>query len=275
MRHGAFLCLIEIIHQQAEGVQDFLILDALHQRLIDLADLIFLHGGDRDRLQLFDHLAQPPVKLMFHDDLAHIVLQKHLLQRDDAFIHELCLQLSCRHLTEHDAQPVLIIIYGSDIAARPLIALFIHQRPGRHDTDHFTLHESLGQRRILYLFYDRNLISLLDEPLDVAVCRMVRNAAHRHFFLHARIAPGQHKVELQRRSLRVIKKHLIKITEAIKDDRVGILFFHLQIMLHHRGVFIFFRHLHHSIHLVMISDLILSLYHILSIFSESDRVWER
>ena len=47
--------------------------------------------------------------------------------------------------------------------------------------------------------------------------------------------------------------------------------FHLQIMLHHRGVF-FSAILHHSIHLVMISDLILSLYHILSIFSESDRV---
>ena len=64
---------------------------------------------------------------------------------------------------------------------------------------------------------------------------MIRNAAHRCPFLKAAGFSRQGKFQFLACFDRIVKEHLIKITETIEKNTILILFFGLQILLHHRS----------------------------------------
>ena len=103
-------------------------------------------------------------------------------------------------------------------------ASFQH-RAGRDNANDIALDEALGQRRVLHLLADGNLISFLHEAGDVCFRAMKRHAAHGSPLLLAAVTPSQRKIQLAGHQFGVIEKHLIKISEPEKQDGAGILLF--------------------------------------------------
>ena len=66
---------------------------------------------------------------------------------------------------------------------------------------------------------------------------MKRNATHRSPFLLAAIPSGQGQFQFFRYQLGIVKEHLIEIAQSEEENAIFILFFYLQILLHHRRHF--------------------------------------
>ena len=113
----------------------------------------------------------------------------------------------------------------------------IEVRAGRKNLRHLALHELAGLR-LLHLIADGDLATRLENPRDVAVRRVMRDAAHRH---HA--ALGQGDVQQLRASLRVLEEHLVEIAEAKQQQRIpGQFAFDAAILRHHGCELGFVRH---------------------------------
>ena len=110
---------------------------------------------------------------------------------------------------------------------------------GRHDADDVALDEPLGQRRVLHLLADGDLVALGDEAGDIALGGMIGHAAHGDLVLGAfvlgMVARGERQIELARSDPRVLLEHLIKIPQPEKQQAVRIAFLDRIILLHHRG----------------------------------------
>ncbi len=100
----------------------------------------------------------------------------------------------------------------------------------RNDVRDFALHD-LPFLRLADLIANRHALPGLDQPANVIVRRVVRDAAHRH-----EISLRQRDVEKARRLLRVLEKHFVKIAEPEQQQRIR-----RQrapdalVLLHHRG----------------------------------------
>ena len=64
---------------------------------------------------------------------------------------------------------------------------------------------------------------------------MERNAAHRRALCLSAVTAGQRQLQFPRGQFGIVKKHLIEIAEAVKENGILILLFDLHILLHHRG----------------------------------------
>ena len=62
---------------------------------------------------------------------------------------------------------------------------------------------------------------------------MVRNAAHWCALLHAAVFSGQRQFQFFGHQFGILKKHLVEISQPVKQDTVFIFFLRLQILLHH------------------------------------------
>ena len=91
--------------------------------------------------------------------------------------------------------------------------------------------DQLTRPGLLHLVADGDLASGPQQPAEVRIGRVKRNAAHWH---HASFS--ERHVEQLRAYLRILEKHLVKITEPKQEQRVlGQLALDAAILRHHRG----------------------------------------
>ena len=146
-------------------------------------------------------------------------------------------RMAGRHVAERYACVLLIQENAAEEVAAPVVeAGAVDDRAGRDDADDIALDKALGERRVLGLLADGDLVALGDQAGDVGVARMVGDAAHRCLILRrlAAVAGRQRQIELARGELGILVEHLIEVAQAEKEDRILILFLDLQILLHHR-----------------------------------------
>ena len=110
----------------------------------------------------------------------------------------------------------------------------VRHRPRRDHPDHLAFHQSFGQRRILHLLADGNLVSPFDQLLNVRIHAVKRHAAHRRTLFQPAVLSRQRQFQLVAGHLRILKKQLVKIPESEKQQTVRILLMNRKILLHHR-----------------------------------------
>ena len=146
-------------------------------------------------------------------------------------------RMAGRHVAKGSACVLLIEKETAEEVAAPVVeAGAVDDRAGRDDADDIALDKALGERRVLGLLADGDLVALGDQARDVGVARMIGNAAHRRLILRrlAAVAGRQRQIELARGELSILVEHLVEVAQAEKEDRILILFLDLQILLHHR-----------------------------------------
>ena len=116
----------------------------------------------------------------------------------------------------------------------------IQIRSRRDNADNFPLNQSLRLLWIFYLFTDCNLISFCHQTVQICICSMIRNAAHRSTLFKSAVFSCQCDLQCFGCRQGIVKKHFIEITQAIKKNTVLVLFLCLQIFCHHRRYGIFF-----------------------------------
>ena len=112
-------------------------------------------------------------------------------------------------------------------------------RSRRDDAGDIPLDKALGQRRVLHLLADGDLVAARNEPCDIALCRVIRHAAHGDLLglLLAAVPRCERQVKLMGSKLGIVGKHFIKIAQTEKQDAVRVPFLDLQILPHHRRQF--------------------------------------
>ena len=104
---------------------------------------------------------------------------------------------------------------------------------GSHDPCDFALYHALCGAGIFHLVANGGFVALLHKAGQIAVQGMKRNAAHGRSLGQAAALSCERQLQLPGHDLGVIKEHLIKIAEPVKQDTARIFLFGLQIMLHH------------------------------------------
>ena len=102
----------------------------------------------------------------------------------------------------------------------------------RNDLHHLAVRQALCLR-VADLLGNRHLEPLCDEACDIAVRRMIGNAAH-GILLEIAAAARQRQPELLRRHLRVVEEHLVKVTQTKEKKLARMRLFRGEILLHHR-----------------------------------------
>ena len=187
--------------------------------LVAVLDLLRVHAGHKEGIvadnlggtELVDLIRQLPLRL-------HLSHQK----------------IACADIGNGNTEPLVDIDDAHQVVVLRLIQrLGAGNGSGGDDTDDLSLNQPLGQLRVLHLLCDRYFIALLDQPVQIIFKRMVRNAAHRRPFLQPAFFSCQGNLQFLGDGQRVFKKHLIKISQPVKQDTVRVLFLGFQIMDHH------------------------------------------
>ena len=129
-------------------------------------------------------------------------------------------------VAEADGRKVIVLLFGEQVG--------LDHRSRRHHADDLPLDEVLCGRRIFHLLANGDLVALFDQLADIYVRRVVRHAAHGRTFRFAAVPSGQRELQYAGRSDGVVKKHFVKIAEAIKEQIILILLLDRKILLHHR-----------------------------------------
>ena len=111
----------------------------------------------------------------------------------------------------------------------------LDQRSGSDHAHHLTAHQALSLRRVLGLLANSDLVALLDQLSDIPLRGMEGHAAHGGALCLAAISARQSQLQHARRQNGIIKEHLVKVTETVKQEVVLVLLLDLKILLHHRG----------------------------------------
>ena len=110
-------------------------------------------------------------------------------------------------------------------------------RAGRKNLRHLAFGQLTGAR-FFRLIADGDFATAFQNARDVIIRRVMRQATHGNT-----VARGEREVEQLRAGLRVLEKHLVKIAEAEKQQRVfGQLAFDAAILRHHGRELNFGRH---------------------------------
>ena len=166
------------------------------------------------------------------------VIRRQLIQK--AFFRILfkkgSFQLSCGNIGHCQRHACRIGVNSADIIVFPFLKLgIVCDGSGRDDAHHIPFHQSDGILRILHLLTDHHFIALVHQLSDIAVGRMVGHTAHGRPLFQAAVSSGQGQLQLFGCLFGIVKKHLVKIAEPVKNQSVRILFFHFKILLHHGG----------------------------------------
>ena len=105
----------------------------------------------------------------------------------------------------------------------------VGERAGRDHPHDVAPQELLALAGALELLADRDLLAGLDQPGDVAVRRVVRNAGHRRA-----LARGQRDRQQARAQLGVLEEQLVEVAEAEQQQVVGEPALQLPVLRHHR-----------------------------------------
>ena len=125
-------------------------------------------------------------------------------------------------------------------AAQKVIAAFIqhrclNDRTRRDHAHNIALDQSLGGLGVFYLLANRHLITLAHQATNIAFAGVIGHAAHgRTLFLSA-VAAGQRQFQFTRDQNGIVKEHLIKIAQTIKQNIIAALLLDLEVLLHHWG----------------------------------------
>ena len=104
----------------------------------------------------------------------------------------------------------------------------VEMRAGAEDLGDLAFDKFAGPG-VFELIADGDLASGLEQPADVGMGRMMRQAAHGHA-----VARGEREIEELRAGLRILEKHLVEIAEAEQQQRVlGQFAFDAAILRHH------------------------------------------
>ena len=106
---------------------------------------------------------------------------------------------------------------------------------GRHDADDLAADDPFRLAWIFHLLAHGDAETLSDEPRDVIVGRVVRNAAHWDGAAGSVLRPGRERqLERARGHQRVLVEHLVEIAHAKEHNRVAVLAFRVEILPHRR-----------------------------------------
>ena len=122
---------------------------------------------------------------------------------------------------------------GDVVVAVVLQHAALNDRAGRDHADDIPLDKPLGLGWILHLLADGHLVALGDQPCYIALVAVEGHAAHGRALGLTALFAGQGQIQLLGRGDGVIVEHLVKVTDAVKENFVLMLIFDLQILLHH------------------------------------------
>ena len=212
---------------------------------------MFLQGPAADGIvkipgvQGIDGDAQPPLQVI-QVHAAHIErliayqLRGHQvgdLVKELAAVTDFCHKILPRsHIRHRDSVAVPDVGHAHDVIIFRLVkGLRIHCGPRGDDAHHLPLDQPLCRGRVLHLLTDGHLVSFRHQAAQIAVHRVVRHAAHGRPLLQSAVLPCQSDLQLPGRGDGVVEKHLVKISQSIKQDAVAVLLLGLHVLLHHWG----------------------------------------
>lgn len=111
----------------------------------------------------------------------------------------------------------------------------IRHRAGRDNPHHRALHRTFG-RCLADLLANRHRFARTNQPRQIILVRMRRNARHRDRLARRLPARRQRQIKNARRPLGIRIKQLVKIPHAIKQQHIRVREFHRPELLHHRGM---------------------------------------
>ena len=203
------------------------------ERFVEIAGFQRGNGNSKPPLQILQiHAAHQ--KGVVADDLGRRIAHD-LIHQLPVVLHLRQIIVPCGHIGRGDAR-----LPGKPGDAHQEIVPVFFQRlqvqvgSRRNDPDHLPAHQSLRQLRILHLFADGHLVALSHKAAQIPFHRMIRDAAHGRPLLKPAVLSGKRDLKLPGSRQRVVKKHFIKITEAVKKDAVRILLLRFHIFAHHR-----------------------------------------
>ena len=130
------------------------------------------------------------------------------------------------------------------MAAEDIEQCFFGQRPGRDQADNGAVDQGFGaagfarRGRAFDLLGDGDAVAGADQPGEIALGGMDRDAAHRDRLAAALAALGQRDVERLRRRLGVVEEKLKEIAHAIEQQGIAGLGLEAVVLRHHRGGFV-------------------------------------
>ena len=122
---------------------------------------------------------------------------------------------------------------GNVVIAVILQHTALNDRAGCDHADDVPLNKALGLGRVFHLLTDGYFVALGDQPRHIALVAVEGHAAHGCSLFHAALLAGQGQVQFLGCRQGIVKEHLIKIADAVKQNFVLMLFFDLKILLHH------------------------------------------
>ena len=213
--------------------------------------LIVQHGLDKaGRIAPILHQLYSAVELLFHvrsqiPAVQHSGVHQHLtgvvtaqLGKDsiaDPLAGKLCNMGSargdirkakpCPLALEVDAGNVVVFIILEHTA--------LNDRTRRKDPNDVPLDQALCLGRVLHLLTDGHLIPFGDQPGHIAFIAVEGHTAHGRPLRQAALLAGKGEVQLSGCCKRILKEHLIKIPDTVKEDLIFMLPLDLHILLHH------------------------------------------
>ena len=112
--------------------------------------------------------------------------------------------------------------------------LFVGDGTRRDNPYNIARNHSLCGCGIFKLFADCHLFAHFHKLCYVCVRRVVGHAAHRRTLFKAAVPARQSQIKQFGRLFGIVKKHLVKIAESVKNYAVLILFLYGKVMAHHR-----------------------------------------
>ena len=144
-------------------------------------------------------------------------------------------KVACGNIRRRDADLAGIVESAEDIVVFALIqGVHVQICAGRDDADHFPAHDSPGIARVLHLFADGDLVPQLHQACQIGVNGVVGDAAHGGALREPAALAGQCQLQFPGDCHCIVKEHLIKISQTVKEQAVRVFLFCAQIMLHHR-----------------------------------------
>ena len=188
-----------------------------------LLQILKIHAADQESIIAYDFRGH-----IFHNFIQQLPVILNLCQKIIA-CGDICYRDAgfSRKISDAHEKIIFILFQGLDIQVGA----------GSDYTHHFPLDKPLCQLRILHLLTDGNLIPLAYKTAQIALHRMIRDAAHGGAFFHTAVLSGKRKLKLFGYRKRILKKHFVEVSETIEKNTVCILPFRLHILLHHRRHF--------------------------------------
>ena len=125
---------------------------------------------------------------------------------------------------------------GQEAVALVVQELRLHGQPRGHHPHYLPLHHPLGLGRVLGLLADRHPVAGPHQSGKIPGRGVMRHPAHGNLLAVVLMAAGgEGDTQHPGGELGVVKKHLVEVAHAIKQDGVLVLGLDLQVLLEHGG----------------------------------------